>query len=246
MKKSRERELAILRSQARQLEVTIDNVTYISAEFLEEQYHKLRSNLVSLDPNADKCLSDFRTKGFGGSLMIDLVELREKVKIALQQMNAYLDAELPQLGNKSKTKPAIIEKEINVPEEILQSLPPEVKRTIEGVLYNYQGDFTDFCFWGMRKALIDAIRIRFLRDEKEKMLYDQNDNPYSLSKWIELTKQEKYISGSIATNLNSQVKVFGDVASHDYMANLQREEIRPVMTYLRMALSRMYYRERTN
>jgi len=244
MKKSREGELAILRSQARQLEVTIDNVTHKSSEFLEEQYHKLRSNLVSLDPNADNCLPDFRRKGFVGSLVIDLAELREKVKIAVHQMNAYLDAELPQVGNKVKTKCAIIEKEINVPEEILQSLPREVRRTIEGILYNYQGDFTNFCFWGMRKALIDAIRIRFMKDRKEDMLYDPNDNPYSLSKWIELAKQEKYISSSTAKALNSQVKVFGDVASHDYMANLQREEIRPVMTSLRMALSRMYYREK--
>lgn len=63
---------------------------------------------------------------------------------------------------------------LEFPSEILERLPPVVKKTMEGVIFNYEHNFPDFCFLGMRKALIDAIRIRFLKDEKVELLYDEN------------------------------------------------------------------------
>lgn len=239
-----ERKLAILRSQARQLETSVENASYEGTGFLEEQYNRLRDNLVSLDPDASGYVPDFRHKGFVGALLIDSAELLEKVRVATHQMNAYLDAILPQMKNKVSIKRSKNKKEVDFPEEILRSLPKEVSKTIGGVLLNYQNDFTDFCFWGMRKALTDAIRIRFRKDQKENLLYDKSGNAYKLSRWIELAKQEKYISSSTAKSLKDQVRVFGDVASHDYMANLQKEEVPAIMTFLRMALSRMYYEDR--
>ena len=109
---------------------------------------------------------------------------------------------------------------LEFPAEVTPTLPAVVKRTIEGIISNYEHDFPDFCFLGMRKALIDSIRIRFQRDQKEGLLYDMDGNAYGLPKWIELAKQERYISRTSATDLTARVKVFGDVASHDYMANL--------------------------
>ena len=129
------------------------------------------------------------------------------------------------------------------PKKILEKLPQEVRKTIEGVMLNYVNDLPDFCFWGMRKALIDAIRIRFKRDKKEKMLYDENGNAYKLLTWIELAKQKRYLSYSLARDLNREVKIFGDTASHDYMANLHKEEVPSIFKHLRLALARMYYNE---
>lgn len=242
---AKKKELAILRSQARNLEESAEKRFYVSPEFLDEQYHRLRDNLVALDPDANKYLPDFRRKGFGGALMIDLSELREKALGAIHQLTGYLDAIVPTTSAPA-TKTTLEGKdgELNIPEEILNCIPPEVRRTIEGVFYNFEGKFTDFCFMGMRKALIDAIRIRFCKDKKEDMLYDQNGNAYGLSKWIELAKQERYISSPSAKDLTSQVKVFGDTASHDFMANLQLKEVPNVMTLLRLALSRMFYENR--
>lgn len=131
--------------------------------------------------------------------------------------------------------------DLNLPKHILEKLPKEVRKTVEGVESNYQNDYADFCFWGMRRALIDAIRIRFQKDGKEKMLYDDDRRPYSLPKWIELSKQESYISSTCAKNLRDQVRVFGDTASHDYMADLKKEEVPSIFTQLRFALARMYY-----
>lgn len=98
-------------------------------------------------------------------------------------------------------------------------------------------------FLGMRKALIDAIRIRFLKDERVELLYDKYGNAYKLEKWIDLAKQRRYISKTEAGHLKGTVKVFGDTASHDYMADLHKEEVPQVFTRLRIILSRMYYEE---
>lgn len=114
---------------------------------------------------------------------------------------------------------------------------------VEVVIFNYEHDFPNFCFLGMRKALIDAIRIRFQRDGKENMLYDKKGDAFKLPRWIDLAKQERYISKTMACDLREKVRVFGDTASHDYMANLQNEEVPSVCTCLRIALSRMYYSE---
>jgi hypothetical protein len=132
---------------------------------------------------------------------------------------------------------------LDFPAEVLNTLPAVVKKTVEGIMFNYEHDFPDFCFLGMRKALIDSIRIRFQRDQKETLLYDAVGNAYGLPKWIELAKQERYINRKMADNLTARVKVFGDVASHDYMANLQKEEVPSIFVLLRIALSRMFYSE---
>jgi hypothetical protein len=131
--------------------------------------------------------------------------------------------------------------ELVFPTEVLEKLPSEVKKTVEGVMFNYRNDYPTFCFWGMRTALIDAIRIRFKRDRKEDKLYDDAGNAFKLPKWIELAKQEKYISATNAGSLTKEVKVFGDIASHDYMVGLHREEVPSIFKHLRLALGRMYH-----
>lgn len=167
---------------------------------------------------------------------------RELIKAAETSIFKVLEKRI----QKPKTKVGVSKKKIEelvFPTKVLQKLPPQVRKTVEGVVTNYQIDFSDFCFWGMRKALNDAIRIRFQKDEKEDQLYDKDGNAYTLPKWIELAKQERYISSHSAKYLKGQVKVFGDTASHDYMADLHREEVPSIFTQLRMALARMYYEE---
>jgi hypothetical protein len=134
---------------------------------------------------------------------------------------------------------------LEFPVDILERLPLVVKKAMEGVIFNYERDFPDFCFMGMRKALIDAIRIRFLKDEKAGLLYDENGNAYKLERWIDLAREHRYVSRTEANDLKAKVKVFGDTASHDYMVDLHKEEVPQVFTCLRMALSRMYYQEET-
>jgi predicted nuclease with TOPRIM domain len=156
---------------------------------------------------------------------------------ALEQRLQALETKISQLTVSWEEK----REELDFPEEIFKKLPAEVQKTIEGIKLNYQKDFPVFCFFGMRKALIDAIRIRFKRDGKENKLYDKQGRAYKLAKWIELAKQERYISPNIAKKLQEEVKVFGDVASHDYMVNLQKDEVPSIFKHLRLALARMYH-----
>jgi hypothetical protein len=137
------------------------------------------------------------------------------------------------------------EEELDVPVEVLERLPPEVRKIIESVMfcYKYEQVCADFCFMGMRKALIDAVRIRFMKDGKENMLYDADGNAYKLSRWIDLAKQERYITPAQASGLKDRVRIFGDTASHDFMADLHKEEVPPIFSLLRLALSKMYYEE---
>ena len=134
--------------------------------------------------------------------------------------------------------------DLSFPNAILEKLPQEVKMTVQGVMFNYYNDFPRFCFWGMRTVLIDAIRIRFRKDGKENQLYDDKGNVRTLTTWIDLAKKERYISGNSARFLKGRTKVFGDISSHDYMADMHKEEVPSIFTQLRFALARMYYAEK--
>jgi len=135
------------------------------------------------------------------------------------------------------------EEKLVFPTEVMEKLPNVIKKTIKGVMLNYEHDLPDFCFWGMRKALIDAIRIRFTMAKKDGVLYDEQGDAYGLPRWIDLAKQNRYISTKLASELKC-VKAFGDGASHDYMTTLQKEEVLPVFVNLRLALSRLFYKEK--
>jgi len=133
--------------------------------------------------------------------------------------------------------------ELPIPIEVFEKLPKEIQKIIKGVKLCYEHDHADFCFMGMRKALSTAIHIRFRREGKEEELYDINGEPYKLTKWIELAKQNRFLSASLATKLTKEVKVFGDVGSHDYRVDFHKEDVPSIFKLLRLALDRMYHNE---
>jgi len=133
-----------------------------------------------------------------------------------------------------------LERELSIPKEVLEKLPKEIHKTIEGVRLCYENDHADFCFMGIRKALSTAIHIRFRREGKEKELYDGDRRPYKLDKWIELAKQNKFLTVNLAKRLTKELKLFGDVGSHDYMIDFHKEDVPSIFKLLRLALDRMY------
>jgi len=135
------------------------------------------------------------------------------------------------------------ELELLMPRELFERLPQEIRKTIEGVELCYKHDHADFCLMGIRKVLTTAIHIRFKKDGKERELYDGSEEPIKLPKWIELAKQNGFISASLAKKLRNEVKVFGDVSSHDYMITFYKEDVSSIFKLLRLALDRMYPRE---
>lgn len=136
-----------------------------------------------------------------------------------------------------------IDEELSMPKELLENLPKEIQKTIEGIAFCYERDHADFCFMGIRKVLSTAIHIRFRKEGKEDELYDNNSEPYKLPKWLELAKQNGFLSASLAKKLTKEVKVFGDVSSHDYRIDFHREDVPSIFKLLRLALDRMYHKE---
>lgn len=159
-------------------------------------------------------------------------------KVEFQELKVEVDYLKGQI-ERSKTE----ELELSIPKEVFEKLPKEIQKTIEGVKLCYEHDHADFCFMGIRKALNTAIHIRFRREGKEDELYDNNREPYKLPKWIELAKQNGFLSASLAKKLTKEVKIFGDVGSHDYRVDFHREDVPSIFKLLRLALGRMYHKE---
>ena len=157
----------------------------------------------------------------------------EELKVEVEYLKKKVES--------AKTKE--LERELSMPKEILEKLPKEIQKTIEGVRLCYEHDHADFCLMGIRKALSTAIHIRFRREGKEEELYDGDSRPYNLDKWIELAKQNKFLSASLAKRLMKELKPFGDVGSHDYMIDFQKEDVPSIFKLLRLALDRMYWQE---
>ena len=139
--------------------------------------------------------------------MYYLAEKRGYTHIEIQQ---YLGMRVPlsifrrePVTRKPKQEKALSVEKLSFPNDILKELPRDVRKTIEGVILTYRRNYPRFSFWGMRTALIDAIRIRFRRDGKENELYDENGNAYKLSTWIDLARKERYISTYHAKFLKS-------------------------------------------
>ena len=144
---------------------------------------------------------------------------------------------MTQFGEYKKRQQSL--EELVIPKEVYGTLPNSIKKVIDGIISNFENDFPDYCCWGIRKALIIGIDIRFKRDEKDELLFDSSGEPYSLPKKIEIAKQEKYLSSSLARQLTKE-KIFGDIASHDFQITLTKEDIPSLFKHLRLTLDRLY------
>lgn len=120
--------------------------------------------------------------------------------------------------------------------EFLESLPPEVRERLDEAQGTYQHRHYRSCSVMMRGALETAIDIRFKRAGKLRTLRGKN-----LPQKIELSKQEGFITPSIANRLNQLVKWIGDIGAHDYKAKIRKDYVETGFQTLRIALEHMYH-----
>jgi len=133
-------------------------------------------------------------------------------------------------------------KSLFIPDEVLKKLPTEVTKTIELVRLCFSRGIPQACPPYIRKALESAIYIRLKRDGKEAALYDNDENPFGLSKKIELARQKGYLSRSLARACH-KTKLFGDIALHDIKVDLEEGDVIPDFQILRLVLEHMYGRK---
>ena len=96
----------------------------------------------------------------------------------------------------------------------------------------------------MRKAIIAAIVIKFKKAGKEDILYNSDRNPYCLPKILEIAKQEGYLSSYLYRQLIREVRVFGDVGTHDYKIDFKEDDVISLFKLLRLALERIYHEKK--
>ena len=122
----------------------------------------------------------------------------------------------------------------------LGRLPPEVQTILEQVSGCYRHRLYESCSVMMRKCLDTAVTLRFKVDRAEKELFGSSDESISLPKKIELAKQRRYITPSIAGKLR-QLKWVGDIGAHDYKVKVNKEDVEEDFRTLRIALEHMYH-----
>lgn len=120
--------------------------------------------------------------------------------------------------------------------DFLEILPLEVRERLEEAQGTYRHGHYRSCSVMMRGALETAIEIRFKKAGKARTLRGKN-----LPTKIELTKQEGFITPSIAHRLKQLVKWIGDIGAHDYKAKLRKEDVEAGFQTLRIALEHMYH-----
>jgi len=120
--------------------------------------------------------------------------------------------------------------------EFLKLLPPEVQERLNEAQGTYQDGYYRSCSVMMRGTLETAIEIRFNRAGKEEAIRGK-----SLPQKIELSKQEGFVTPSIARKLNQLVKWIGDIGAHDYKVKIRKEDVETSFQTLRIALEHMYH-----
>ena len=126
------------------------------------------------------------------------------------------------------------------PDHVAKITPPEVMRILRDVQKCYDHDIPNACPGLLRKALASAIKIKFYQEDKKNFLYDaRGDRKGSLRDWINVAKQQGYLSSEIARKLE-KIKLFGDIGVHDEKIKFDKREISDIFEILRLAIEHMY------
>lgn len=144
--------------------------------------------------------------------------------------------ELGVLKEKS-AKEGIPPTELYMPDHVEQSTPKEVTRLIKQIQGCYRIGAPDACAALLRKALISAIKVKFYMENKRDLIYDEHGN--RRSNWIEIAKQEGYLSQEIAKQLKL-FKIFGDTGIHDERIEFDNLEIAGMFMLVRLAIEQFF------
>jgi hypothetical protein len=132
-----------------------------------------------------------------------------------------------------------LETDSYLPPRVKRSIPKELIPTIELIQKCFKHELHQCCPPFIRKALENAISIRFKEDGKEHKIVDAQGRRVTLPRLIELAVQEKYLSQNVSKQL-LQTKTFGDIAVHDVEIQIDRADVVHDLRNLRLALEQMY------
>lgn len=159
------------------------------------------------------------------------IELIEKI----EEMHKKVNIMWGERVDEKEAPPAL-----NFPEHVERITPKEVLKIIDDIKKCYVHNIPNACPGLLRKALASAIKIKFYKKKQKDMLYDsQGNRKGDLLQWIDLTKQQGYLTQELAKQLK-RAKIFGDIGVHDERIDFDRAEVAEIFQLLRYSIECMY------
>jgi len=126
-----------------------------------------------------------------------------------------------------------------LPPSVVKKLPEPVRKTIVQAQESYRMGLYEPCAVMLRKAIQNAIVLRFQAEGVEGLVLLPNGDALPLPKLIDKAQESRLISSHQAKEL-MRVKWLGDTAAHAYANTVTREDVDSVLLVVRLALERIF------
>jgi hypothetical protein len=173
--------------------------------------------------------------GFTSTFSVDGTRIAE-----LERDIREMRFELEVLKEEKSSRERVAPSSLYLPDHVEQFTPPEVMRLIRQIQKCYKIDAPDACPMLLRKALLSALKIKFYKEKKRNLIYDENGN--RRNNWVGIAKQEGYLSQETAKHLG-RFKIFGDTGTHDERIEFDRPEIAEMFMLIRLVLEGFFKKQ---
>ncbi len=125
------------------------------------------------------------------------------------------------------------------PHAIVEKLPASVRSSIEQAAECYRTGMFEPCAVMLRKAIQNAIVLRFEMEGVVNRVLLANGDVLPLPKLLEKAQEARLISSQQGREL-MKVKWLGDTAAHSYSNTITREDVDGVLLIARLSLERIF------
>jgi hypothetical protein len=159
----------------------------------------------------------------------------ERITGLLEEMK-QMRFELADLKD-TKIKGTIAPERLYLPEHVEEVTPPEISPIIRDVQKCYELGVPNACPPLLRKALLSAIKIKFYKNGRKDLIFDNDGN--RRKDWIGIAKRESYLSPELAKQLKS-FRIFGDTGAHDEIIRFDNVEVAGMFNLIRLVIERFF------
>lgn len=137
----------------------------------------------------------------------------------------------------AKVKGTTAPERLYLPEHVEKVTPPEISPIIRDVQKCYESGVPNACPPLLRKALLSAIKIKFYKNGRKNLIFDNDGN--RRKDWIGIAKRENYLSPELAKQLRS-FRIFGDTSAHDEIIRFDNVEVAEMFRLVQLVIERFF------
>jgi hypothetical protein len=158
----------------------------------------------------------------------------ERVTVLQEEMKQirFELADLREAKVKAKTAPETL----YLPKDVEEVTPPGILFIVRDVQKCYEHGVPNACPPLLRKALLSAIKIKFYRNSRKDLIFDNDGN--RRKDWIGIAKRENYLSPELAKELRS-FRIFGDTGAHDEIIRFDDVEVDGMFKLIRLVIEHL-------